>query len=260
MKCHEVHRLIGPYLDYELDAKTSFDIAEHLQSCDDCAGLVEAERRLDERIVSVLRRGEKTPELWRQLEVRIAAPSIWQRLSRRPRLTTVSLAGAMAAFTLALSIWFWWRGHPLDLAVVAEQDHREFLAGSFQPNFTGAPPASVVATFGGRLDAAAFGKRPAVAGFRSEGSRLCHLSGVPTAWTLGRYQDVTVSLIVLKQSELEHFPQFRRRLESGEPIVCSRRGRFHFAARLVGDHVVCAVAAISMQALEELVKSVPASG
>ena len=85
MKCHEVHKLIGPYLDSELDAKTSFDIEEHLQSCDDCADLVEAERRLDERIFSVLRRGEKTPELWRQLEVRIAAPSFWQRLSRRPR-------------------------------------------------------------------------------------------------------------------------------------------------------------------------------
>ena len=260
MKCQEVHKFIGPYLDSELDAKTSFDIEEHLQTCDDCARLVESERRCDERIFSVLGRVEKTPELWRQLEARIAAPSFWQRLRRRRRFTVVSLAGAMAALALLFSSWVWWRGHPLDLAVVVEQDHREFLAGKFQPDFTGTPPESVVARSGGRLDSAAFVKRPALAGFRTEGSRLCQLSGVPAAWTLGRYRDVPVSLIVLKRTELEHFPEVRQRLESGEAVVCNRRGRFHFAARLVGDHVVCVMAETSMQALEELVKSVPASG
>ena len=128
----------------------------------------------------------------------------------------------MAAFALLLFVWFWWRGHPLDLAVVVEQDHREFLAGKFQPDFTGAPPESVVAASGGRLDSAAFVKRPALPGFRTEGSRLCHLSGVPAAWTLGRYRDVPVSLIVLKRTELEHFPEFRQRLAAGEAVVCSR--------------------------------------
>ncbi len=260
MKCQEIHKLIGPYLDSELDAKTSLDIEEHLQTCDGCAGLAEAERRCDERIFSVLRRGEKTPELWQRLEARVAAPSFLHRLWHRPRFALASLAGAMAAFALLLFVWFWWRGHPIDLAVVVEQDHREFLAGKFQPDFTGAPPESVVAASGGRLDSAAFVKRPALPGFRSEGSRLCHLSGVPAAWTLGRYRDVPVSLIVLKRTELEHFPEFQQRLAAGEAVVCSRRGRFHFAARLVGDHVVCVMATTSMQALEELVKSVPASG
>jgi anti-sigma factor RsiW len=260
MKCQEIHKLIGPYLDSELDAKTSLNIEEHLQTCDDCAGLLEAERRCDERIVSALRRGEKTPELWRQLEARVAAPSFFHRLWRRPRFALVSLAGALVAIVFALSAWFWWRGHPPDLAVVVEQDHREFLAGKFQPDFTGAPTESVVAASGGRLDLAAFVKRPLLSGFRTEGSRLCHLSGVPAAWTLGRYRDVPVSLIVLKRTELEHFPEFRQRLAAGEAVVCSRRGRFHFAARLVGDHVVCVMATTSMRALEDLVKSVPASG
>lgn len=260
MKCQGIHKLIGPYLDSELDAKTSFDIEEHLQTCDDCAHLVEAERRCDERIFSVLRRGEKTPKLWRQLEARAAEPSFWHRLWHGPRFAVVSLACAMTAFALLLAVWFWRRGHPLDLAVVVEQDHREYLAGKFQPDFTAAPPESAVAASGGRLDLAAFVKQPALSGFRTEGSRLCYLSGVPAAWTLGRYQDVPVSLIVLKRTELEHFPAFRQRLAAGEAVVCSRRGRFHFAARLVGDHVVCVMATTSMRALEELVKSVPASG
>jgi len=259
MKCQEIHKLIGPYLDSELDAKTSFDIEQHLQTCDDCALLVEAERRRGERIISVLRHGEKTPELWRQLETLVAAPTFWQRLRRRPRFAVVSLAVAMAALALLGSVWIWWRGDPLDLAVLVEHDHREFLAGKFQPDFTGTPPESIVAASSGRLDSAAFGTWPALSGFRTEGSRLCHLSGVPAAWTLGRYRDVPVSLIVLKRTELDHFPEVRQRLESGEAVVCSRRGRYHFAARLVGDQVVCVMAAASMQALEELVKSVPAS-
>jgi hypothetical protein len=89
---------------------------------------------------------------------------------------------------------------------------------------------------------------------------LCFLRGVPAAWTLGHYANRIVSIIVLKQSELDHFPQIRQRLESGDPVVCSQIGRYQFAARLVGDHVVCAMADASKQMLEDLVKSVPGPG
>jgi len=57
------------------------------------------------------------------------------------------------------------------------------------------------------LDPAAFTQLPSAAGFQARGSRLCFLRGVPAAWTLGQYANSLVSIIVLKQSELEHFPE-----------------------------------------------------
>ena len=78
--------------------------------------------------------------------------------------------------------------------------------------------------------------------------------------TLGQYANNLVSIIVLKQSELDHFPQLRRRLQSGDSVVCSRTGRYQFAARLVGDHMVCAVADGPKQMPEDLIKSVRGPG
>jgi len=79
---------------------------------------------------------------------------------------------------------------------------------------------------------------------------------VPAAWTLGYCANAPVSFVVLKQSQLDSFPQMKQRLESGDPVICARTGRYHFAARLVGDHVVCALAEVSKSVVEDLVKSV----
>ena len=39
MKCDEAQTLHGPYLDSELDAKTSLEIQQHLKMCPACARL-----------------------------------------------------------------------------------------------------------------------------------------------------------------------------------------------------------------------------
>ena len=43
MRCHEARNLLGPYLDSELDAKASLEVAQHLESCEDCARVFDAE-------------------------------------------------------------------------------------------------------------------------------------------------------------------------------------------------------------------------
>lgn len=260
MRCHEARNLLGPYLDSELDAKTCLDVAQHLESCADCVRVFDAEAKLEARISTALRPGPISSTLWGAVETKLAAPSWWNRLRSLQPPARFGLATALTAFVVLLTLTLWPGTRVPDLAQAVGQDHQEFLQGKFGPEFTGPLPDSVARRLDPRLDPAAFAQLPSAAGFQARGSRLCFLRGVPAAWTLGQYANSLVSIIVLKQSELDHFPQMRRRLQSGDPVVCSRTGHYQFAARLVGDHVVCAVADASKQILEHLVKSVPGPG
>ena len=261
MKCNEIRNLVLAYLDSELDAKTSQEIQLHLQSCAECAQLFEREEKFNERLFGTLRVGQSTPALWEQIESRLRP----QRRSAWffPRWKAVVLGSVAVLLAVGLAagfIVFRLGASSLDLARAVEKDHLEFLQGKLTPEFTGSLPDGIASRLEGRLDAAAFSKVPTADDFRSEGARLCHLEGVPVAWTLGRCKDVPVSLIVFKKSELEHFPKTQERLALGEPIVCTRTGRFQFAVRYAGDHVVCAIANTTRQALEDLLKSVPGAG
>ena len=260
MRCHEVRNLLGPYLDSELDAKTSCEIVQHLQSCVECARFFEAEEKLDKRIFSALRSGQKDLALWEILEASIAQRRWWNCLWPRQPVARVALVIGSAVVMIAFALFLAASQHVPDLALAVEQDHQEFLDGKFKPDFTGPLPKTVSGRLDERLDADAFSHLPSAPGFEARGSRLCFLRGVPAAWTLGHYADALVSIVVLKQTQLQHFPQLKRQLDSGDPVVCIRTGHYQFAARLVGDHVVCAVASAPKRDLEELLKSVRGPG
>ena len=261
MKCNEVRNLALAYLDSELDAKTSQEIQLHLQSCSECAQIFEHEEKFNERLFGVLRAGQSNPALWEKVESQLRPGTGVAGIVRRWKLVAIGGFAALFIVGLAAGIVLWvGGGSSLDLARVVEKDHREFLQGKVTSEFTGGVPDEIVRKMGGRLDAAAFSKVPTAGGFRSEGARLCHVDGVPVAWTMGRCKDVPVSLIVFKKSELEHFPKTQERLATGEPIVCTRTGRFQFAVRVAGDHVVCAIADTSKRMLEDLLKSIPGAG
>jgi anti-sigma factor RsiW len=68
MRCEEVQSLQGPYLDSELDARTTLEIAQHLKSCPDCVRLFTEEQELEEQLKGGLNRGSRTPALWGQIE------------------------------------------------------------------------------------------------------------------------------------------------------------------------------------------------
>ncbi len=72
MKCDEVQTLHGPYLDSELDARTTLEIEEHLKSCPECARRLAAEDKLEARIRAGLNRGQRTAHLWEQIERSVA--------------------------------------------------------------------------------------------------------------------------------------------------------------------------------------------
>jgi anti-sigma factor RsiW len=87
MKCDQVHLLRDPYLDSELDARTTLEIQEHLKSCADCARLFAGEQKLQARLKASLSRGERTARLWEQIEHSVtaaAAPAARRSSSPHP--------------------------------------------------------------------------------------------------------------------------------------------------------------------------------
>jgi anti-sigma factor RsiW len=84
MKCDEVQTLHGPYLDSELDAKTSLEIEQHLKACPGCARFFAEEEKLEARIKAGLRLGPGTPALWAQIERAVAAAASSASRSRPP--------------------------------------------------------------------------------------------------------------------------------------------------------------------------------
>jgi anti-sigma factor RsiW len=249
MKCAEVRQFVRLYLDSELDNEHSFEVEQHLESCPECAGLFEAEKRFDDRLGRFLRGGGMTRPLWEKIEAKIAPPPF----TKLRRLWPVALA---AAIIIAAAGMFFAKSRTLDLANAVEECHSAYVHQITTPEFSGAVPTKIAQQFGGRLDTAAFDYRPSEPGFTSNGARLCHVGGVPVALILGHCADTPLSMIVFKKSELDHFPQTKRKLESGDPIACSRSGRFQFAARVVDDHVVCVVGDEPRPALEDLLKTV----
>ncbi len=76
MNCQEIRSLCGPYLDSELDAKTSLEIQEHLAICAPCAQVFAAEEKLNAQLTVRLRRGEVTADLWSAIEARVRAGAV----------------------------------------------------------------------------------------------------------------------------------------------------------------------------------------
>jgi anti-sigma factor RsiW len=248
MKCAEARKLVRLYLDSELDAKNSFEVEQHLESCAECAGLFEAEKKFDARLGRFWRGGLPTRALWEKIEAQIA-PS---RSRGIKALWPVVLA---ASLIIAAGVVLFAKSRKLDLADAVEECHSAYVHQLTTPEFIGAVPEKITQQFGGQLDAAAFAYRPSQTAFTSSGARLCHVEGVPVALILGHNGPTPVSLIVFKKSQLDHFPDMKQRLESGDPIVCGHSGPYQFAARLVDDHVVCVVGNTPRPVLEGLLKT-----
>lgn len=250
MRCHEVRFLSNAWHDSELDAKTAFDIQQHLDGCAACRAYFDGERHVDARVDATLRVGRKDPALWQRIESQVTAAAKPARMKWQ-----VAVLAAAACIMTAFAITLWPR-QPLDLAQVAAVDHAKYLVGEMPAQFEDQPSDEQMVKTQGRLDRAAFALLPPAELYQTEGKRLCFLKGVPVAWMLGRHADKPVSLIVMRGQELDRFPDLQRRFTAGHRIACSEAKGFQFAARQVDGHVICAVADARREDLESLIAAV----
>src|SRR5712692_3004078 len=165
MKCAEVRKFVRLYLDSELDARNSFEVEQHLESCPECAGLFEAEKKFDARLGRFLRRGRATRTSWENLEAKIAPAPI----ARLRAFWPVALA---ASLIIAAGVVFFAKSRNLDLADAVEECHNAYVHQLTTPEFTGAVPDKIAQQFGGQLDAAAFAYRPSRTTLDRKSTRL----------------------------------------------------------------------------------------
>ncbi len=120
MKCDDVQRLCDSYLDSELDAKTTMEIQQHLLACADCARAFATDTKLDAQVMTGLKRGQRTAELWDQIEAQVTnaaqpvtrasrsastyRPAVWWRELLWP--SPKAWAGLAAVWAAILAIHF----------------------------------------------------------------------------------------------------------------------------------------------------------
>ncbi|HOX57933.1 MAG TPA: zf-HC2 domain-containing protein [Candidatus Paceibacterota bacterium] len=149
MKCDESQSLQVPYLDSELDARTTIEIEQHLKSCTKCARLFAMQERLDARVKSCLNQGQRTAALWEQIERSVAAAA--SATVRRPPSPRPALIELWRAFvtTLGDQLQAGWRRSPgawagltavwvviLTLNFAARESETRLAAGKQLPHAT----------------------------------------------------------------------------------------------------------------------------
>jgi len=108
MKCNEVQTMQGPYLDSELDAKTTLEIEQHLAGCSTCARLFAQEQTLEARIMAGLNRGSRTAGLWAQIEREVTVASSASR-PRPPALVLQPVGWPAVRSALAAQLRAGWQ-------------------------------------------------------------------------------------------------------------------------------------------------------
>lgn len=102
MNCQETRKWISPYLDSELDPTKTFEVSQHLESCEQCRDRFEKEGRADELMAAMLRREEPFVN-WAALERAISTPR--RRIAvLRPRWV-LAAAACVAFLLISLGEW-----------------------------------------------------------------------------------------------------------------------------------------------------------
>src|SRR5438552_17727003 len=148
MKCAEARNFVRLYLDSELDAKNSFEVEQHLESCAECAGLFEAEKKFDDRLGRFLRHGQATRALWEKIETQIAPV-------RRAKLRALWPIALAASVVIAAGAVFLTKSRGLDLANAVEECHSAYVHQLTVLEFNGPVPDKIAQQFGAQLDTAA---------------------------------------------------------------------------------------------------------
>lgn len=110
MRCDEVQPLQGPYLDSELDARTSLEIQQHLKSCPECTRVFSEEQNFQNWLTSGLREGQKSASLWGQIEGSVVEAARASSSQTSPRPARGSWAALVAG--LAPRLRAAWSGSP----------------------------------------------------------------------------------------------------------------------------------------------------
>ena len=153
MNHDEVTRLLGAYLDGELDLTTCVELEEHIAGCEACRQKMEAEQELIEVIQSETPRFEPSPFLKTRIraalkEEKSQAAPFWRRIS----LAWLFSGIAVAALVIVLAFGPFESRRIPELVQEAVADHVRSLQVSHLMDVASTDQHTVKPWFAGKLD------------------------------------------------------------------------------------------------------------
>lgn len=99
MNERKARRLLMPYLDSELDARTTAEITEYLETSDDARRRFDAEAGLEAWIAESLRDERMSDDTWRNIQLRLGVirPPMWPKVVAAAAVVVLALVGWYAS-------------------------------------------------------------------------------------------------------------------------------------------------------------------
>jgi anti-sigma factor RsiW len=201
MRCEEASRYLSPYLDSELDPKTSFEISGHLEHCESCHGRFEAERRIEYAMSAELKKSQpRDEEIWNRAKARVLKPR------GKGWLWAIFLVAIVAGATALVAIG------PRVQVGLAQEIRAAYLAleaGRVKLDVVASDPKDIEAFCHDRLGMALRvpGK---IESFELEGARQTSLRGATTATLSYRSMGRRIVVVVFSADHLDRFPNTDR--------------------------------------------------
>ncbi|MCI0655763.1 MAG: anti-sigma factor, partial [Acidobacteria bacterium] len=192
MRCEDARRYVGPYLDSELDPKTSFEVSRHLEGCADCKTRFDSEGVLEQALAKELARPQPGDDaLWKRSLDRIQNRGRWRRAAL--------VSGGIAAAAVLVLLLLGGDGLASDL----RKDYRKHAQGGSPLELSSRNPREVAEFFKDRMGLSV--PVPVPVGWELVGGRKCALRGIPTAFILYRLQGRDVTAYVFLSDHLDRF-------------------------------------------------------
>jgi len=173
MNCKDIATFCPLYLSGELDAPRTLTFAQHLQTCEACAGEIEEQTRLDALLRSSV--------LYEQIDSAALDQRIREHIaSERPAFSIRWLAAAAGIAAMLLAGTLGYRAvvasHPPPLCVEAARDHRNEVTDRQLRRWLTDPKA--IADLARKIGLPeSLVTAPVAAGYRLERGKLCRLDG-----------------------------------------------------------------------------------
>jgi anti-sigma factor RsiW len=242
MKCEEVSHYLSPYLDSELDPKTSFEMSSHFSQCESCHERFEAERRIESAMSVELKRSAARDETyWNRAKDQAFRPK------GNGRVWALGLLAVVAASVCVMAI----RNHPRGgLAEDLRNEFAAFEAGRWQLEILGSDSGQVETFCRDRLGLAIHVPEK-IGNFELEGARRCSLRGATTAFI--SYRSVSRHIVAFIFSA-DHLDRYAQTDQVQAPSLDETQDLRVLALRS-GWKVICAVGSTSAEELNTAAKA-----
>ena len=201
MRCEETSRYLSPYLDSELDPKTSFEMSSHFEQCASCHDRFVAERRIDHAIATELRKPHpRDEELWNRSRARAL------RSSGKGGFWAILLLGIIV-IAAALNVL-----RPRMAPGLAQELRSVYLAleaGRSKLDLANPTPKAAEVFCRDQLGLA-ISVPPAVGSFRLDGLRKVSLRGAGAACVTYGDGERRIIVVVFNADHLDRFPSSDR--------------------------------------------------